>query len=90
MSRLCSTLRVARSPGLNQVLRELSLLILQHLFDRQGKRIPITDLEVALGKDVYVLRPAIEDLKTHGFINEEEYRIEILPAGRDFARSRWV
>ena len=72
------------------MLRELSLLILQHLFDRQGRRIPITDLEVALGKDVHALRPAIEDLKTHGFINEEEYLLEILPTGRDFARSRWV
>ena len=31
-----------------------------------------------------------QDLKLRGFINEEEYRIEILAAGRDFARSRWV
>ena len=72
------------------MLRDLSLLILQHLFDRQGKRVPITDLEVTLGKDIHDLRPAIEDLKAHGYITEEEYRIEILPAGRDFARSRWV
>lgn len=69
---------------------ELALLILQHLFDRQGRRIPISDLEVTLGKDIYALRPAIEDLKVQGFINEEEYRIEILPAGRSFAQSRWV
>jgi hypothetical protein len=69
---------------------ELPLLILQHLFDRAGKRIPISDLEVTLGKDMHALRPAIEDLKTEGFINEEEYRIEILPAGRHFAQSRWV
>ena len=72
------------------MLRELSLLILQHLYDRQGKRIAITGLEVALGKDVHTLRPAIEDLKVRGYINEEEYRLEILPTGRDFARSRWV
>ncbi len=70
--------------------RELALLVLQHLFDRQGRRVPLGDLEVALGKDIHTLRPAIEDLKLRGFINEEEYLIEILAAGRDFARSRWV
>ena len=69
---------------------ETPLLILQYLYDRTGRMIPIADLEVVLGKDIHALRPSIEDLKTEGFINEEEYRIEILPAGRDFARSRWV
>lgn len=69
---------------------QLSLQILQYLFDRAGKRIPITELEIQLGKDVHALRPAIEDLKTEGFVNEEEYRVEILPSGRHFAQSRWV
>lgn len=69
---------------------ELSLQILQYLFDRAGRQIPIRELEVKLGKDVYTLRPAIEDLKAKGFINEENYRVEILPAGRHFAQSRWV
>lgn len=69
---------------------ELSLQILQYLFDRAGRQIPITDLEVQLGKDMHALRPAIEDLKAGGFINEEEYRVEILPPGHHFARSRWV
>lgn len=69
---------------------ELSLQILQYLFDRAGRQIPIRELEVKLGKDVYTLRPAIEDLKAEGFINEENYRVEILPAGRHFAQSRWV
>jgi predicted transcriptional regulator len=72
------------------VLRELPQLILQYLYDRPGKRIPIGELETQLGKDVYTLRPAIEDLKLRGFINEEEYRIEILASGRHFAQSRWV
>lgn len=51
---------------------------------------PIGDLEVVMGKDIHALRPAIEDLKTEGYINEEEYRIEIKPAGVHFAQSRWV
>ena len=69
---------------------ETPLLILQYLYDRTGRMIAIADLEVVLGKDIYALRPAIEDLKTEGFINEEEYRIEIKPAGIHFAKSRWV
>jgi len=69
---------------------ELPFLILQYLFDRPAKRVAIADLEVALGCDIYHLRPAIEDLKLEGYINEEEYRIEILAAGRHFAQSRWV
>ena len=69
---------------------ETPLLILQYLYDRTGRRIPLSDLEAALGKDIHALRPAIEDLKTEGFLNEEEYRIEIKPAGVHFAKSRWV
>ncbi len=69
---------------------ELALLILQYLYDRTGRQIDIGELEVQLGKDIHVLRPAIEDLKTNGFINEDEYRLEILPTGRNFAQSRWV
>lgn len=72
------------------MLRELPQLILQYLYDRPGKRIPIAELETQLGKDIHTLRPAIEDLKLRGFINEEEYRIEILAAGQHFAQSRWV
>lgn len=51
---------------------------------------PIRELEVQLGIDLYTLRPALEDLKVQGYINEEEYQIEILAAGRHFAQSRWV
>lgn len=69
---------------------ELSLQILQYLFDRRGRQVAITEIEVQLGQDIHALRPAIEDLKTAGFLNEEEYRLEILPAGRHFAQSRWV
>lgn len=69
---------------------ELALLILQYLYDRAGRQIDIGELEVQLGKDIHVLRPAIEDLKTNGFINEDEYRLEILPTGKHFAQSRWV
>ncbi len=69
---------------------ELSLQILQYLFDRQDKRIPVTELELQLGIEIHKLRPAIEDLKSEGFVNEEEYRVEILPSGRNFAQSRWV
>lgn len=69
---------------------ETPLLILQYLYDRTGRMVPIADLEVVLGKDIHALRPSIEDLKTEGFINEEEYRIEIKPAGVHFAKSRWV
>jgi DNA-binding IclR family transcriptional regulator len=69
---------------------ELSLQILQYLFDRADRRIPISELEVQLGKDLHTLRPALEDLKTQGFITEEEYRVEILPSGYHFAQSRWV
>ncbi len=69
---------------------ELALLILQYLYDRTGRQIDIGELEVQLGKDIHALRPAIEDLKTNGFINEDEYRLEILPTGRNFAQSRWV
>jgi DNA-binding MarR family transcriptional regulator len=72
------------------VRNELSLQILQYLFDRAGRQIQISDLAVQLGKDIHSLRPAIEDLKAEGFINEEEYRVEILPSGRHFAQSRWV
>lgn len=72
------------------MLRELPQLVLQYLYDRRGKRIPISELETHLGKDIHTLRPAIEDLKTRGFINEEEYRVEILAAGHHFAQSRWV
>lgn len=72
------------------MLRELPQLILQYLYDRSGKRVQISELETHLGKDVHTLRPAIEDLKTRGFINEEEYRIEILASGLHFAQSRWV
>ncbi len=69
---------------------ELALQILQYLYDRAGRQIDIGELEVQIGKDIHVMRPAIEDLKTNGFINEEEYRIEILPTGKHFAQSRWV
>ncbi|AFM12896.1 hypothetical protein [Turneriella parva] len=69
---------------------ELALLVLQYLYDRAGRQIDIGELEVQLGKDIHVLRPAIEDLKTNGFINEDEYRLEILPTGKHFAQSRWV
>ena len=69
---------------------ELALQILQYLYDRSGRQIDIGELEVQIGKDIHVLRPAIEDLKTNGFINEEEYRLEILPPGKHFAQSRWV
>jgi|JI7StandDraft_1071085.scaffolds.fasta_scaffold340441_2 hypothetical protein len=69
---------------------ELALQILQYLYDRSGRQIDIGELEVQIGKDIHVLRPAIEDLKTNGFINEEEYRLEILPTGKHFAQSRWV
>lgn len=69
---------------------ELALLVLQYLYDRAGRQIDIGELEVQLGKDIHVLRPAIEDLKTNGFINEDEYRLEILPTGKNFAQSRWV
>ena len=66
---------------------ELALQILQYLYDRSGRQIDIGELEVQIGKDIHVLRPAIEDLKTNGFINEEEYRLEILPTGKHFAQS---
>jgi len=69
---------------------ELALQILQYLYDRSGRQIDIGELEVQIGKDIHVLRPAIEDLKTNGFINEEEYCLEILPTGKHFAQSRWV
>lgn len=69
---------------------ELALQILQYLYDRSGRQIDIGELEVQIGKDIHVLRPAIEDLKTNGFVNEEEYRLEILPTGKHFAQSRWV
>jgi len=69
---------------------ELALQILQYLYDRAGRQIDIGELEVQIGKDIHVLRPAIEDLKTNSFINEEEYRLEILPTGKHFAQSRWV
>jgi hypothetical protein len=69
---------------------EIPLLILQYLYDRSGKSVPIGDLETVIGKDIYTLRPAIEDLKTEGFISEDEYRIEIKPAGIHFAQSRWA
>ena len=69
---------------------ELALQILQYLYDRSGRQIDIGELEVQIGKDIHVLRPAIEDLKTNGFINEEEYLLEILPTGKHFAQSRWV
>ncbi len=72
------------------MLGELALLILQYLFDRQGRRVAITDLEVMTGKDIHTLRTAIEDLKMHGLIAEDEYRIEIRPEGVAFAQSRWV
>jgi hypothetical protein len=69
---------------------ELPFEILQYLFDRPAQQVAITDFEVHLGKSVYELRPAIEDLKTHGFISEDEYRVEILPMGRAFSQSKWV
>ena len=69
---------------------ELALQILQYLYERSGRQIDIGELEVQIGKDIHVLRPAIEDLKTNGFINEEEYLLEILPTGKHFAQSRWV
>ncbi|MBV6492255.1 MAG: hypothetical protein LDLANPLL_00248 [Turneriella sp.] len=72
------------------MLGELALLILQYLFDRQGKRVAITDLEAVTGKDIHTLRAAIEDLKILGYIAEDEYRIEIRSEGVSFARSRWV
>ena len=72
------------------MLGELALLILQHLFDRQGKRVAIADLEAVTGKDIHTLRAAIEDLKTQRLVAEDEYRIEIRPEGVSFARSRWV
>jgi hypothetical protein len=72
------------------VKNELALLILQYLFDRAGKQVPLAEFEVALGKDIHALRPAIEDLKTLAYISEDEYRLEILPTGRDFAQSKWV
>ena len=71
-------------------MSEASLLILQYLFDRTGKRVAIADLEPVLAMDIYRLRPAIEDLKSAGYITEDEYRIEIKPEGIHFARSRWV
>ncbi len=72
------------------MLSELALQVLQYLFDRSGRLIAISDLEVQLGRDIHDLRPAIEDLKVRGYVNEDEYRLEILPAGSHFARSRWV
>jgi len=69
---------------------ETALSILQYLFDRAGRSVAIADLEVVIGKDIHHLRPAIEDLKTSGFVSEDEYRIEIKPEGLHFARSRWV
>lgn len=71
-------------------MSEASLLILQYLFDRTGKRVAIADLEPVLAMDIHNLRPAIEDLKSAGYITEDEYRIEIKPEGIHFARSRWV
>lgn len=72
------------------MLGELALLILQHLFDRQGKRVAIVDLEAVTGKDIHTLRAAIEDLKMQSLVAEDEYSIEIRPEGIAFARSRWV
>lgn len=71
-------------------MSETALMILQYLFDRTGKRVAIADLEPVLAMDIHSLRPAIEDLKTAGYITEDEYRIEIKPEGIHFARSRWV
>ena len=61
---------------------ETPLLILQYLYDRVGRMVPVADLEVVMGKDIHALRPAIEDLKTEGYINEEEYRICLLYTSR--------
>jgi len=71
-------------------LSESALLILQYLFDRRGKRVAIADLEAPLAMEIHSLRPAIEDLKTAGYISEDEYRLEIKAEGVHFARSRWV
>ncbi|MCS6972001.1 MAG: hypothetical protein NZL89_03170 [Leptospiraceae bacterium] len=69
---------------------EIALSILHYVYDHSERQIPLAELELQLGRDIHSLRPVIEDLKSAGFIAEEEYRLEILAAGRSFAQSRWA
>ena len=75
---------------MSQNPRELALQILQYLYEKAGKTTPISSFEVSIGTDIHSLRPAIEDLKMQGYVTEDEYRVEITPAGLNFARSKWV
>ena len=69
---------------------KLELVLLQELFDRPGKRLKLSELEVITGVEARDLRNSLENLKDAGFILEEEDRYFITVAGKGEAQSRWA
>ena len=67
--------------------------ILHALFDAKNagtQRSSFYQMEVNLGISGWDLRAAVEDLRSKGYLNEDEDGIFITEAGYAVARTRWV